>query len=110
VQKLVKPPVQVAAQNAYTESSGAFTGEISPNQLKDANVHWVILGHSERRALFGDTDKVVALKTKAALAAGLSVIACVGETLEQRENGSTKQIVEQQLEAIAKEIKEEDWK
>ena len=110
VQKVAKAPIQVSAQNAYTESSGAFTGEISPNQLKDANIHWVILGHSERRALFGDTDKVVALKTKAALGAGLSVIACIGETLEQRENGTTKQVVEQQLEAIAKEIKEEDWK
>lgn len=110
VQKLVKSPIQVSAQNAYTESSGAFTGEISPNQLKDANIHWVILGHSERRALFGDTDKFVALKTKAAVGAGLSVIACIGESLEEREKGTTKEVVERQLEAIANEIKEEDWK
>ena len=106
---MLKKPVQVSAQNAFTEASGAFTGEISPNQLKDADVHWVILGHSERRALFGDSDKLVADKTKAALAAGLSVIACIGETLEEREKGVTKEVVERQLDAIAKEIKQEDW-
>jgi triosephosphate isomerase len=109
VQSLIKPPVQVSAQNAFSEASGAFTGEISPNQLKDADVHWVILGHSERRALFGDSDKIVADKVKAAVGAGLGIIACIGETLEQRESGETKAIVERQLEAISKEIKEEDW-
>lgn len=109
VQSELKPPARVSAQNAFSESSGAFTGEISPNQLKDANVHWVILGHSERRALFGDSDKLVADKVKAAVGAGLSVIACIGETLEQRENGTTKEVVEKQLEAIRGQIKEEDW-
>jgi triosephosphate isomerase len=110
VQSILKSPIQVSAQNCFTESSGAFTGEISPNQLKDANIHWVILGHSERRSLFGDTDKLVADKTKAAIAAGLSVIACVGESLEEREQGITKQVVERQLEAIAKEIDADAWK
>lgn len=109
VQSLLKAPAQVSAQNAFSEASGAFTGEISPNQLKDADIHWVILGHSERRALFGDSDKLVADKVKAAVGAGLSVIACIGETLEQRENGTTKDIVEQQLEAIRGAIKDEDW-
>lgn len=109
VKDAIKAPIQVSAQNAFSESSGAFTGEISPNQLKDADVHWVILGHSERRALFGDSDKLVADKVKAALGAGLSVIACIGETLEQRENGTTKEIVEKQLTAIEAEIKENDW-
>ena len=62
VQSELDAPTEVSAQNAFTESSGAFTGEIAPQQLKDANVHWVILGHSERRSLFGDTDKLVADK------------------------------------------------
>jgi triosephosphate isomerase len=110
VKDSLKQPVQVAAQNCFTESSGAFTGEISPNQLKDADIHWVILGHSERRSLFGDTDKLVADKTKAAIAAGLSVIACVGESLEEREKGVTNQVVERQLEAIAAAIQPDDWK
>ena len=73
VQAMLKSPVEVSAQNCFTEASGAFTGEISPNQLKDANVHWVILGHSERRSLFGDTDKLVAEKVSAARKAGLKV-------------------------------------
>ncbi|WVQ82034.1 triose-phosphate isomerase [Cryptococcus sp. DSM 104549] len=106
----LSPPTEVAAQNAYTESSGAFTGEIAPQQLKDAGVHWVILGHSERRSLFGDTDKLVADKVKAAIAAGLSVIACVGESLEERESDKTKEVVERQLEAIAASIDEAAWK
>ncbi|WVQ74793.1 triose-phosphate isomerase [Cryptococcus sp. DSM 104548] len=110
VQSELAPPAQVSAQNAYTEASGAFTGEIAPQQLKDANVHWVILGHSERRSLFGDSDKLVADKTKAAIAAGLSVIACVGESLEERESNKTKEVVERQLEAIASVIDAEAWK
>jgi triosephosphate isomerase len=110
VKDSLKQPVEVAAQNCFTESSGAFTGEISPNQLKDADIHWVILGHSERRSLFGDTDKLVADKTKAAIAAGLSVIACIGESLEEREKGVTNQVVERQLEAIAAAIQPDDWK
>ena len=73
VMVMLKPPVQVSAQNCFSEASGAFTGEISPDQLKDANVHWVILGHSERRSLFGDTDKLVADKVRAALKANLNV-------------------------------------
>lgn len=66
VQSELERPAEVSAQNAFTESSGAFTGEIAPQQLKDANVHWVILGHSERRSLFGDTDKLVADKVSLA--------------------------------------------
>ncbi|ORY35396.1 Triosephosphate isomerase [Naematelia encephala] len=110
VQALLKAPAQVSAQNAFSETSGAFTGEISPSQLKDANIHWVILGHSERRSLFGDTDKLVSEKVKAALEAQLGVIACIGETLEQREKGITTQTVESQLEAIANVVSEDRWK
>ena len=110
VQSHLSAPLQVSAQNCFTESSGAFTGEISPNQLKDANIHWVILGHSERRSLVGEADKVVADKVKAAVGAGLQVIACIGEKLEERESGETMQVVERQLEAIKGQVKEENWK
>lgn len=110
VQETLKAPSQVSAQNCFTETSGAYTGEISPSQLKDANVHWVILGHSERRALFGEADKVVADKVRAALGQGLAVIACIGEKLEEREDGTTDQVVQRQLEAVAKEIDESKWK
>ncbi|KAG8743066.1 triosephosphate isomerase [Ceratobasidium sp. 414] len=104
---LANPNIQIAAQNCYTTPSGAFTGEISPTQLVDAKIPWVILGHSERRTLFGDTDELVADKTKAALAAGLSVILCVGETLQEREAGTTLAVVERQLAAVAKKVA--DW-
>lgn len=110
VQSHLSAPLQVSAQNCFTESSGAFTGEISPNQLKDANIHWVILGHSERRSLFGEADKVVADKVKAAVGAGLQVIACIGEKLEEREKDETMQVVERQLEAIKAQVSEENWK
>jgi len=72
-------------------------------------VHWVILGHSERRSLFGDTNILVAEKVKAAISAGLGVIACIGESLEEREKDITMQIVETQLEAIAKLVDEANW-
>jgi len=110
VQDKLQAPTQVSAQNCFTTASGAFTGEISPNQLKDAQIHWVILGHSERRSMFGDTDKFVAEKVKAAVEAGLGVIACVGESLEEREGNKTKEVVERQLNAIAGDIPESAWK
>ncbi|KAJ7587076.1 Triosephosphate isomerase [Mycena floridula] len=75
----------------YFKSSGAFTGEISPAQLVDAEIPYVILGHSERRTLFHETSETVAQKTRAALDAGLSVILCIGETLQERESGQTVQ-------------------
>jgi triosephosphate isomerase len=106
-QVLANPNIQIAAQNCYTVSSGAYTGEISPSQLVDAKIPWVVLGHSERRTLFGDTDSLVADKTKAALAVGLSVILCVGETLEEREAGTTMKVVERQLAAVAAKVS--DW-
>jgi len=104
---LAKPNIKIAAQNSYTKSSGAYTGEISALQLADAKIPWVILGHSERRTLFGDTDEIVAEKTKAALDAGLSVIFCVGETLEEREANKTIEVVQRQL--AAGKAKVSDW-
>ena len=89
--------IKLGAQNMHHEGSGAFTGEISPEMLRHLYVSYVILGHSERRALFGETDASVNSKTKAALAHRLRPIVCVGETLEDRESDKTLEVVGQQL-------------
>jgi triosephosphate isomerase len=85
--------VGIAAQNMHASASGAFTGEVSAAMLQDAGATSVILGHSERRQLFGETDAVVAAKVAAAFAANLRPIVCVGETLEEREKGTTLAVV-----------------
>jgi len=90
--------VALGAQNMYHESSGAFTGEISAGMLQDVSCKYVILGHSERRHILGETDEAINRKVHAALAAGLLPIVCVGETLEQREAGQTQSVVKTQLE------------
>jgi triosephosphate isomerase len=89
--------VAVGAQNMHDKASGAFTGEIAPPMLLDIGCRFVILGHSERRTLFGETDATVNTKTKAALAAGLTPIVCVGETLEEREGNRTQAVVTTQI-------------
>jgi triosephosphate isomerase (TIM) len=89
--------ISVAAQNMYWEETGAYTGEVSPLMLKDIGCTHVIIGHSERRQFFNETDTTVNKKVKAALKAGLTPIVCVGETLEEREFGSTMKIVEKQI-------------
>jgi triosephosphate isomerase len=89
--------ISVAGQNVYWEKEGAFTGEVSPTMLREAGCRYVIIGHSDRRQIFGETDEMVAKKTKAALAAGLTPIVCVGETLAEREAGHTERICEAQL-------------
>ncbi|MFY8073061.1 MAG: triose-phosphate isomerase, partial [Pirellula sp.] len=88
--------IGLGAQNAYNQPEGAYTGEVSCAMLKDVGCQYVILGHSERRAIFGETDKMVNEKLHAVLAAGLTPIVCVGETLEQREAGQTEQVVRSQ--------------
>ena len=89
--------VALGAQNAHDKSSGAYTGEVAPAMLVDLGCRHVILGHSERRTLCGETDAIVNAKTKAALAAGLVPIVCVGETLAEREGGRTAAVVETQV-------------
>jgi triosephosphate isomerase (TIM) len=89
--------IKVGAQNMHWERSGAFTGEISPAMLRDLFVRYVVLGHSERRTLFGETDEIVNRKVRAAHEAVLRPIVCVGETLEQREKGSVEKILALQL-------------
>ena len=89
--------IKVGAQNMHWERSGAFTGEISPAMLRELFVRYVVLGHSERRALFGETDEIVNRKVRAAHVEQLRPIVCVGETLEQRERGSVEKILARQL-------------
>src|SRR5438105_9244911 len=89
--------LKVGAQNMHWERSGAFTGEISPALLRDLFVRYVVLGHSERRALFGETDEIVNRKVRAAHEAVLRPIVCVGETLEQRERGEVEKVLDRQL-------------
>ncbi|KAG5723959.1 Triosephosphate isomerase [Termitomyces sp. T112] len=101
--------IQLSAQNAYFKPSGAFTGEISPAQLVDAQIPYVILGHSERRTLFHETSELVAQKTRAALDAPLKVILCIGETLKEREDGKTAEVCQGQLQAVVAVLKEADW-
>jgi triosephosphate isomerase len=91
--------VKVAAQNMHDEESGAFTGEISAPMLGEIGVDAVVLGHSERRQLFGETDEALARKVPAALAAGLEPILCVGESEEARDAGQTEAVLERQLQA-----------
>jgi triosephosphate isomerase (TIM) len=88
-QKLAGSHVGVSAQDVYWEAKGAFTGEVSAAMLKDAGATWCIVGHSERRQFFGETDETVRKKVRALLTAGVKPIVCVGESLEQREQGAT---------------------
>ncbi|KAF2238940.1 Triosephosphate isomerase [Viridothelium virens] len=99
--------IEVAAQNAFDKPNGAFTGEISVEQLKDSNITWTLLGHSERRVVLQEDDSFVASKTRAALDGGLGVILCCGESLEQREANKTIEVVTAQLRAVADKVS--DW-
>jgi triosephosphate isomerase len=91
--------LSVAAQNMFWEREGAFTGEISAAMIKEAGAEFVIIGHSERRTLFGETDVTVNRKLMAALAASLTPIVCIGETLEQRDRNETMAVLDQQIKA-----------
>ena len=100
--------VKLGAQNMYFEASGAFTGEISAEMLRDVHCSYVILGHSERRQYFGETDELINKKTKVAIAASLKPIVCVGETLEERESGKTIEVVATQTKGGLANLSKED--
>jgi triosephosphate isomerase len=100
VQLLAGTEIAVAAQNVHWEPEGPYTGEISAGMLRELGAYGAIVGHSERRQLFGETDESVARRAKAALDAGLFVIACVGETEAERESGSTEDVLRRQLSVL----------
>ena len=102
--------IKVGAQNVHWAESGAFTGEISADMLKEIGVEYVIIGHSERRQYFGETDESVNKRTLKALEAGLKPIICVGETLAEREKGKTNEVVTRQTKAAFKDIPKEELK
>ncbi len=88
------------AQNVSTEASGAFTGEIAAAMIKDFDCTYIIVGHSERRTIYGETDELVAKKLGVVIAAGMTPIFCIGEALEERENGVTEEVVARQIQAV----------
>jgi triosephosphate isomerase (TIM) len=108
VERLTDSEIRVAAQTMHFEDAGAFTGEISPRMLTDLGVDGVVVGHSERRQYFAETDEALARKVPAALAAGLAPILCVGETLDQREAGETGSVLRSQIGADLADVGEDD--
>jgi triosephosphate isomerase (TIM) len=101
-QAIGEAPILLAAQNMHWEKEGAFTGEVSPQMLIDAGCSHVILGHSERRSLFKETDEMINSKVKAAFTVGLTPIVCIGETLAERENDKTFEVIRNQLKGSLK--------
>ena len=93
--------IALGVQNVHPEPQGAFTGELAAEMARDLGANWILAGHSERRALFGETDEVVAAKVRAALRAGLKPLLCVGETLAEREAGSAEAVVTRQIRTVA---------
>lgn len=108
VKELEGSNVKVGAQNMHFEEKGAYTGEISPGMLTDLGVEYVVIGHSERRQYFNETDETVNKKLKAAYRHGLKPILCVGESLEDREAGTTKSVIENQINKDFLEVSSED--
>ena len=102
--------IKIGAENVHFKASGAYTGEVSTDMLKEAGVEYVVIGHSERRTYFGETDQTVNLRSLAALNAGLKAIICVGETLEQRELGYTETLLKFQTKMALTNVKPEQLK
>ena len=107
-QELKGSSIHLASQNLFWEEKGAFTGEISPVMLKEINCRYAIIGHSERRQYFGETDETVNRRIKAALRHDLKVIFCIGETLNEREEGKTFSVIERQMEGGFKGLGEKE--
>ncbi len=110
VQSVIEPdgiPIALGAQNCAVEDSGAFTGEVSPSMLAKLHVEYVIVGHSERRTLFGETDETVAAKVRSVLRNGMTPVCCVGETLDEREIGLTEDRLAGQVEAAVASLPED---
>jgi len=111
VREKLNKQIGVAAQNCYKVEKGAFTGDISPAMIKDVGCEWVILGHSERRHVFGESNQLVGEKVGHALVSGLHLIPCVGEKLEEREANKTEEVCFSQMKAIADNVKSaDDWR
>lgn len=102
-------PVQISAQDCWTGEGGAFTGEVTADMLADLGVPWTITGHSERRALCGETSDMVGEKTAYAISKGLKVIACIGESLPQRESGELWDVLDGQMAALKSHVQAKDW-
>ena len=103
------PRIEVASQNVFDRPNGAFTGEISVDQLRDSGITWTILGHSERRTILREEDAFIAKKTLTSIKGGIGVILCCGESLEEREAGTTVEVVTKQLDAVKRTIEKADW-
>lgn len=103
----LRPDWEIAGENCYHKEKGAYTGEVSPQMLKDVGATWVILGHSERRDIFKESDEEIADKCVYALSTGLKIIPCIGEHLDEREGGKTMEVCARQLSALAARIT--DW-
>jgi triosephosphate isomerase len=107
VSNIIRSEIAVAAQNCWAEAQGAYTGEVSPVMLLDSGIEWVILGHSERRQLFGESNELIAKKVGLASQLGMKVILCIGEKLSEREANLTQQVLVEQLKPCLSQIK--DW-
>ncbi|KAJ3095229.1 triosephosphate isomerase, partial [Phlyctochytrium planicorne] len=110
VRSKLRKDVGVSAQNVYVEKKGAFTGENSVDFLLDLGIEWTLIGHSERREIFGESDELLGKKTAVAIASGVKVIFCIGEKLEHREANITNDVIFRQLKALASAISLDAWK
>jgi triosephosphate isomerase (TIM) len=104
-----RPDIKIGAQNVHWESKGAFTGEISIPMAMEVGAQAILVGHSERRQLFGETDEQVARKARASIKAGVTPLVCVGETLTERESGRTEQVVVRQLKPLLEALEPAEW-